>query len=126
MIEIDDRPQTGRLLVFRGGGVVRGEHDGRARETHALADHQLGQARTISPAPFLAQDRNDMRIGGRLHGEVLFEAGIPLEGVFKIARALADALLVVQIKRGGIILQNALERGGGKGESLVHGSQVTV
>lgn len=109
VIQIDGRAELCRQAIILGGGLVGREHDVLAGAADALSHHQLRERRAVAAAALLLQDLEDGGRGRGLHGEILPVAGIPRKSGFQAAGILADALLVIEVKRCGIARGNVLE-----------------
>ncbi len=109
VVQIDGRTELCRQTVVLGRRLIGREHDVLAGAADALGHHQLRERRAVAAAALLLQDLED---GGRwrgFHGEVLPVAGIPRKSGFQAAGILADALLIIEVKRCGIARGDVLE-----------------
>ena len=109
VVEVDRRVQPSCELKVLRRGVVRGEHDVRAGEAARLGHHQLREGGAVDAAALLLQDLEDKGVRRGLHGEILAKARIPRKRRLEGAGAGADALLVIQMERRGILLHNLPE-----------------
>ena len=109
VIQIDGGAQLGGQGELLGGGVVGGEHDVAALEAAAVGHHQLSEGGAVHTAALLLQDLQDLGVGGGLHGEKLFVAGVPGESLVQGAGIFPDALLVIEVEGGGVLVGDLLE-----------------
>ena len=77
VIQIDIGAQLIGLLHVLAGGLVGGEHNLTARKAHRLAEHQLGQGRTVHAAALFPQNLQDIGIGQGLDGKVFLKSRMP-------------------------------------------------
>ena len=123
VVQVDGGPQLGGQSELLRRGVVGGEHDLPALEAAAVGHHQLAQGGAVHAAALLLQNLQNLGIGGGLHGEELLIAGVPGKGGLQGPGVLPDALLVVQMEGGGVLLDNLLELFQGD-KRLFHGSSL--
>ena len=103
VVEVDDRalrPGARKLRIRR---LIRREHDLVPGKSRRLGEHQLRLAGAVHAAALLAQDAQDERVGCRLHGKILLEARIPGKRSAQRPRGAADARLVIDMERRGIL-----------------------
>ena len=120
VVQIDVGAQLVGLLHILHGGLVGGEHDIAAGKAAGLAQHQLGQGGAVHAAALFLQDLQDDGVGQRLDGKILPEALVPAEGLVDAAGVLTDALFVVDVERGGHVLDDLLGLLFGQKRSLFH------
>ena len=109
VVQIDGRAELCRQAVILGRRLIGREHDVFAGAADALGHHQLRERRAVAAAALLLQDLEDGGRGRGFHGEILPVAGIPRKSGFQAAGVLADALLIIEVKRCGIARGNVLE-----------------
>ena len=120
IVQVDVCAQLVCLLHVLHGGLVGGEHDIAAGKAAGLAQHQLGQGGAVHAAALFLQDLQDDGVGQRLDGKILPEALVPAEGLVDAAGVLTDALFVVDVERGGHVLDDLLGLLFGQKRSLFH------
>src|SRR3989344_9260496 len=98
IVEIDEGAHFFRLDEFFRRRIVGGEHDVLTAHARFVRDEEFGQGTAVRTAPFVFEDFQYLRIGKRLHGEVLFEAAIPRERVDERTCLPADTRLVIYIE----------------------------
>ncbi len=100
-VEVD---QGARLCSGGEVGVARvigAQHDVVARDAAGFGERKLHLVCAVAAAAHLCQQADDRGVGQGLHGEILFEALVPVEGLLQRLRPRAHACLVVEVKRGG-------------------------
>jgi hypothetical protein len=120
VIEVDVGTQLVGFLHILHRSLVGGEHDVAAGKAADFAEHQLGQGGAVHTAALFLQNLQDDRVGQRLDGEILAEALVPAERLVDAAGILADALFIVDMERGGHVLEDLLGLRFGQKRFLFH------
>ena len=109
IVQVDDGAQPVRHLEFLRRGIIGGEHDVLTGDAAPLRDHQLRHGGTVAAAALLVQQLQQGRGGSGLHGEILPVAGIPGKCLPQAAGILPDALLIIDVERGGVLGGDGLQ-----------------
>ena len=109
IVQVDDGAQPVRHLEFLRRGIVGGEHDVLTGDAAPLRDYQLRHGGTVAAAALLVQQLQQGRGGSGLHGEILPVAGIPGKCLPQAAGILPDALLIIDVERGGVLGGDGLQ-----------------
>ena len=108
IIQIDDRVHAAGFFVFFGQRFVGREHDFISGKARRARQHQLRNGRAVHTAAFLAQNFQDERIRARLYGVVFAKARVPRKRAIHVSGACANARFIVEMKRRGITIDDAL------------------
>ena len=109
VVQVDGGTQPVGQDELLGGGVVGGEHDLPALEPAAVGHHQLGEGGTVHPAALLVEELQNLRVGGGFYSEILFKPRVPRKGLVQGPGVGPDAVLVVEVEGGGVVLHDLLE-----------------
>ncbi len=102
VVQVDDGVQPAGQQKVGVGRLVGGEHDLMPAEPHGVGEHQLHERRAVRAAAFLPHNPKDIRVGGRLHGEVFAVSAVPGKSPVDFPRVFADPFFLVQVKRCGV------------------------
>ena len=100
IIQIDNRTQLFRQLIFARRSHIGRKHDFIPRESHCAGEHQLRLRRAVAPAAIFPENFNQCRIRIRLHCKVLAESRIPGKRLLHGSGIFPDPLFVVNVERG--------------------------
>ena len=73
---------------------------------HGFRQQQFRVAGAVATAAFFFQDLQNIGVGGGLYCKVFLKTGIPAEGGLQIPGPLPDTGFVVNVERGGNLLDD--------------------
>ena len=119
VVEVDDGTELDGFLELVGRRVVGRQQDLRALVARDVREHELGEAAVVRASALLVQDLQDARVRQCLDGELLAEARRPGERLLELADVLADGVLVVDVERSRVLLDDFLKLVLGEREGLL-------
>ena len=119
VVEVDDGTELDGLLELVGRRVVGRQQNLLTLVARDVREHELGEAAVVRASALLVQDLQDARVRECLDGELLAEARRPGERLLELADVLADGVLVVDVERSRILLDDFLKLILGEREGLL-------
>ena len=106
VVQIDDGAQLVRIGKILPRRAVRGKDDPIAGCAQRLCQHELGVGRAIPPHAFLQEKVQQAGRGRGFDGEILLKPRVPGKCLFGAANIFQNSLLIVEMKRSWIGLDN--------------------
>ena len=125
IIQIDGSTQLVSHDKFLCRRIIGRKHDFLAGEAACFTHHQLSQGGAVSTAALFLQNLQDARIRSCFYSKIFFKSLVPGKSRIQPACILTDALFIIQMDRGRILLDNFLCLFfGDKWSLLVHCSNI--
>ena len=119
VVEVDDGTELDGFLELVGRRVVGRQQNLLTLVARDFREYELGEAAVVRASAFLVQDLQDARVRQCLDGELLAEARRPGERLLELADVLADGVLVVDVERSRVLLDDFLKLVLGEREGLL-------